>query len=278
MTKIRVADVRSQVLNAARADELAVAAGNNTLISKSEQKVLSADLQDAAEEVRRKEPGKTVSVDDVLQVVGARFDAAVATVNQAGGSGKPFLSKEEVKNLANRDPLTGGRAQRAYDVLAGPSVPAGTSVDGATAKAKLDAIFNGSGAGNATGTAFFFDGLLGSEGGEAVSAVLLPAMPWPASGDQLARALGHDVTTDVGAVERYKAPDATLIKEFLDQQTASPATVAEVGGLLRGLSDLRVLVVGKDGGLNVSANHPTYIVGAATDGTVVGIKTGVIWT
>jgi 5-(carboxyamino)imidazole ribonucleotide mutase len=36
--------------------------------------------------------------------------------------------------------------------------------------------------------------------------------------------------------------------------------------------------LGKDGGANVDANHPTYLVGAAKDGTIVGIKTGVIWT
>lgn len=268
MTKIHVADVRSQVLNAARADELAVAAGNNTLISRTEQKVLSADLQSAADEVRTRQPGQTVSVDDVVQVVGERFDAAVAGVNQAAGSGKPFLSKDEVKNLANREPLMGARVQRAYDVIAGPPLPAGTKVDGAVAFAQLNAVL----------APFYFDGLMGSEGGEPVSAVLLPAMPWPASGDQLARALGHDTATDVGAVERFKAPDATLIKEFLEQQQAPAADVAKVGSLLRGLTDLRVLVVGKDGGQNVPANHPTYIVGAAQDGTVVGIKTGIIWT
>jgi len=268
MTKIRVDTLRTQVLTSARTDELAVAAGGNTLISKAEQGVLAADLQDAASEVRRREPGKTVSVDDVVAVVAERFDAAVSSVNQAAGSGRPFLSKEEVKNLQAKEPLLGARVQRAIDVLAGPTGPAAIKADGSDVHARLTAVL----------APFFFDGLLGSEGGEKVTAVLLPAMPWPASGDALARALGHDPGTEPGQVERYKAADATLIKDFLGQQQAPAADVAEVAGLLRGLEDVRVLIIGKDGGANVDANHPTYLVGAAKDGTIVGIKTGVIWT
>ena len=268
MTKIRVDALRSQVLTSARADELAVAAGGNTLISRAEQGVLAADLQDAAAEVRRNEPGKTVSVDDVARVLGKRFDAAVAVVNQAAGPGRPFLSREEVKNLQAREPLLGARVQRAIDILAAPTGPAAVTAAGADVHARLSAVLG----------PFFFDGLLGSEGGEKVSAVLLPAMPWPASGAALARALGHDTGTDQGAVERFKAADATLITDFLAQQQAPAVDVAIVAALLRGLQDVRVLVVGKDGAPNVDANHPTYLVGAAADGSIVGLKTGVIWT
>lgn len=268
MTRIRVDTLRSQVLTSARADELAVAAGGNTLISRAEQAVLAADLQEAAAEVRRNEPGKTVSVDDVARVLGERFDAAVAGVNQTAGPGRPFLSRDEVKNLQAREPLLGARVQRAIDILAAPTGPAAVTAAGADVHARLSAVLG----------PFFFDGLLGSEGGEKVSAVLLPAMPWPASGAALARALGHDTGTDQGAVERFKAADATLITDFLAQQQAPAADVAIVAALLRGLQDVRVLVVGKDGAPNVGANHPTYLVGAAADGSIVGLKTGVIWT
>jgi hypothetical protein len=122
-TKIRTTDVRSQVLTSARNDELAVAAGTNTLISKSEQQVLAADLQGAAEEVRRREPGKTVSVDDVVNVFAQQVDTALSSVNQQSGSGVAFLSKDEVRNLVAREPLIGGRVQRAYDILAMPATP-----------------------------------------------------------------------------------------------------------------------------------------------------------
>ena len=268
MTKIRVADVRSQVLTAARTDELAVAAGTNTLISRSEQQVLAADLKDAAEEVRRREPGKTVSVDDVASVLAERFDAATAGVNQPAGSGKPFLSKEEVKNLAARDPLMGARVQTAVDALVTAAKPQATKANGADVHAQLSAVLG----------PFYFDGLLGSEGGEPVSAVMATTTVAMSSGDALARAFGHDPATELGQVERFHAPKAALIKEFLEQQQAPAADVAVVGALLRGLDDLRVLVIGKDGGRNVPANHPTYLVGTAQDGVVVGIKTGVIWT
>ena len=43
-TRLRVDAVRVQVINTASADELKVAAGNNTMISKDEQKVLASDL------------------------------------------------------------------------------------------------------------------------------------------------------------------------------------------------------------------------------------------
>lgn len=274
---IRTTDIRTQVLTTARNDELAVAAGNNALISKSEQQVLAADLQGAAEEVRRREPGKTVSVDDVVNVFAEQVDTAIGSVNQQSGSGKAFLSKDEVRNLVAREPLIGGRVQRAYDILAMPATPSKIVGTGAEVYAQLSAAL---GAPTGAGRGFFFDGLLGSEGGEPVVAIgpkqLSSTSP---SGDELARAFGHDTSTDQGAVERFKAADPALIKEFLDNQPgASAADIAKVGGLLRGLENLRVLVVGKDGAAGVDANHPTYIVGAASDGLIVGLKTGVIWT
>ncbi len=269
-TKIRTADVRTQVLTSARNDELAVAAGGNALISRSEQQVLAADLQGAAEEVRTREPGKTVSVDDVVNVFAEKVDSAISSVNQQSGTGMAFLSKDEVRNLVAREPLIGGRVQRAYDILAMPSTPSKIVGTGAEVAAQLTAALNG----------FSFDGLLGSEGGEPVTMIgpkqLSSTSP---SGDELARAFGHDTSTDQGAVERFKAADPALIKEFLENQPGvAAADIAKVGGLLRGLENLRVLVVGKDGGNNVDANHPTYIVGAASDGLIVGLKTGVIWT
>ena len=267
MTRLRVDAVRAQVVSTARSDELQVAAGNNSLLSRDEQKGLAADLQSAADTARSRNPGKPISVDTVAAVVGEKFDAAVSAVNQASGSGRPFLSRDEIANLKANDGVLGARVQRAIDVLQ-PQAPAGVSANGADVKAQLDGLLNN----------WFFDGLLGSEGGEKVSAVLLPAMPWPATGEQLARALGHDPTTLPGAVERYKPADSALLTEWFDQQQAPAADVATVKALTAGLTDVRVLIVGKDGGAGVVAVHPTYIVGAAKDGTVVGVKTGVVWT
>ena len=270
MTKIRTADVRTQVITTAKNDELAVAAGSNNLISKSEQNVLAGDLNDAANEVRRREPGKTVSIDDVANILGEKLDAAISAVNQSSGSGKAFLSKDEVKNIVAREPLLGGRIQRAYDILAMPATPSTIAATGAEVHAQLGALL----------TKFTFDGLLGSEGGEPVTSMAPQKLSSTSPGsDELARAFGHDPGTDQGFVQRFKAADPALIKEFLENQAGpSAADIATVGALIRGLTDLRVMVLGKDGAPNVNANHPTYIVGAATDGTIVGLKTGVIWT
>ncbi len=269
-TRLRVDAVRVQVINTASADELKVAAGNNTMISKDEQKVLASDLQEAARVARTRNPGKPITVDTVANVLGEQFDTAVAAVNQASGSGRPFLSRDEIQNLKNTDVRMGDRVQRAIDVLQ-PAPVVATKADGAVIKAELDRALPG----------WIFDGILGSEGGEAVTAVLGPVMPWPASGEQLGRALGHDVSKPEGAVERFKALDSALLKEWLDQQSIAnvpAADVAKVSAFIKGLEDPRVLIIGQDGAPNVDANHPTYIVGAAQDGTVVGIKTGVIWT
>ena len=124
----------------------------------------------------------------------------------------------------------------------------------------------------------YLDGLLGSEGGEPLEPVLLPGpfsrMP---TGEALARGFRHDITKDAGAVERYRAPEAGFLDE-LEESNGSTPEAKEAIDLLRGLKDLRVLIIGKDGAPGVDANHPTYIVGRAVDGSVVGVKTGVIWT
>jgi hypothetical protein len=269
MPRIRVADVLSTAVQAARTEELAVAAGSNGLVSRREQRLLAPDLRDAVDAARAQRPGRAVRIDDALAAFSAQLATAVAAVNQAAGPGQPLLSRAEVKNLVQREPLAGARVQRALDLLVGPPLPAPIRLDGAAVDAELKALL----------PSFTFDGLLGSEGGEPVSSVYVaPGLPVPPSGEELARAFGHDPATDVGAVERFRALDPALLAEFLGQQQAPAADVARVGGLLRGLQHLRVLVVGTDGGPGVDANHPTYLVGVARDGSVVGLKTGVIWT
>lgn len=265
MPRIHASAVRTQVLATAQNDELRVAAGTNVLISRTEQAVLGADLHDAAEEARRRNPGKAPTVGAVLDVVAERVDAAIASVNQASGSGKAFLSKAEIANLAARDPLMGGRVQRAVDVLATVTPPPSrlSSID---VENQLKAHVG----------SLYFDGLLGSEGGEQIDVVRIATrLPTPPTASALARALGHDPTTDAGFVERYKAVDSSLLTE-LQQSNGDTPDAKKVVELLRGLTDLRLLIVGKDGASD--ANHPTYIVGTAADDQLVGIKTGVIWT
>jgi hypothetical protein len=266
MPRIQTSALRTQVLTTARDDELRIASGANVLISRTEQEALSADLHDATAEARRRNPGKAPTVGAVLDIVAERVDAAFASVNQASGSGKAFLSKAEIANLASRDVLMGMRVQRAVDVLSAAPAPGPSTLTSLEVETQLKAHVG----------SMFFDGLLGSEGGEPISVVRI-ATSVPATANALATALGHDPSTDKGFVERFKAVDASLLLE-IQQSNGDTPDAKKVVELLKGLTDLRVIIVGKDGAPGVDANHPTYFVGTAADGHLVGIKTGVIWT
>jgi hypothetical protein len=268
MPRINTSALRTQILTTAKNDELRVASGTNNLISRSEQAMLGADLNEAADIARARNPGRAPTVGAVLDILAEKVDAGIASVNQASGSGKAFVSKQEIENLAARDPLMGMRVQRAVDALSASAPPAPSTLTGVEVEAQLNAHVG----------SMFFDGILGSEGGEPISVVrVATSMGAPPTGNALAIALGHDPTTDKGFVERYKAVDASLLTE-IQQSNGDTPDAKKVIELLRGLSDLRVIIVGKDGAPGVDANHPTYFVGTAADGQLVGIKTGVIWT
>src|SRR5688500_5564252 len=81
MPSLRVDAVRAQVLDTART-ELAVAAGGNVLIARREEHALPVDLRDVVGEVRRRDPGKSVSVSEAMDVFADRVDAGIASVNQ----------------------------------------------------------------------------------------------------------------------------------------------------------------------------------------------------
>ena len=268
MPRIHTAALRTQILATAQNDELRTASGTNKLISRSEQAVLAADLNEAADIARARNPGKAPSVDAVLTVLAEKVDAGFASVNQASGSGKAFLSKEEIANLASRDVLMGMRVQRAVDVMTAGVLPPPTTLSSLEVETQLKAHT----------ASMFFDGILGSEGGEPISVVRLTTpVSSPPVANELAIALGHDPSTDKGFVERFKAVDLSLLTEIQESNGNTPDAKATIA-LLKGLTDLRVLIVGKDGTPGVDANHPTYFVGKAADGQTVGIKTGVIWT
>jgi hypothetical protein len=276
MPRINAVSLRAQVIEAARTDELTVAAASNTRsaagntrISKKEQAALYGAMHEAVDIARSRNPGLAPSVNDVLVVVGEQFDADLATVNQASGSGRAFVSKAEIQALVDRYSPMGDRMQAAYNVLALRAAPPPTNqLDAATVEAQLTAKVG----------SMYFDGLLGSEGGEEITAVRIPTLlNQPLQARELATALGYDTTTDQGAVERFERPDPDLLNEIV-ASNGDTQDAKDVVALLRGLTDVRLLIIGKDGGRNVDAVHPTYIVGTAKDGQVVGIKTGVVWT
>ena len=92
----------------------------------------------------------------------------------------------------------------------------------------------------------------------------------------------------VNKIETFRNATADDMKTFIENNTMTwknnklvedPAKVAQAESaiaVLRGLKDLKIVVTGEDGTTN--AAHPTYFVGLAQDGSMVGIQSKVIWT
>jgi hypothetical protein len=130
---------------------------------------------------------------------------------------------------------------------------------------------------------------LGSEGGQPVKTVMRDG-PY----EKMDRAAVRDALklpdngNPVNKIETFRNATADDMKTFIENNTMTwknnklvedPAKVAQAESaiaVLRGLKDLKIVVTGEDGTTN--AAHPTYFVGLAQDGSMVGIQSKVIWT
>jgi len=130
---------------------------------------------------------------------------------------------------------------------------------------------------------------LGSEGGQPVKTVFRDG-----SFEKLDRKVFREALKlpDNGnpnnKIEVFRNATADDLKTFIENNTNAwkngklvedPAKVAQAESMiavLRSLKDLKVVVTGEDGATN--AAHPTYLVGLAQDGSVVGVQSKVIWT
>lgn len=268
MTKIRTSDVKHTV-TAQAAAELAAAAGNS-LISKEEQKTLAPELQRAVDDVRRAGgSGTRVTVAAAKDAFAARATDSIDAVNQGAGSGKAWLSKAEIAALQQRDPAVGERAGKAWDILAGRTTPA-PAFDAAAFTATLDKALS-----------FQFESSFGSEGGQPMSAVRAAGPFTTLDAATFKAAFGFTGTTPDDKVERDVA--AAGILQELTASVVQPVYSAQqeqdartIATLIGSLKDARAFVMGEDGTTN--AVHPTFIVGLAPDGSMVGVKTGVVWT
>lgn len=275
MAGIRVSAIVQQAVGVALG-ELHAAAGTTAadrqLLSRAEQATLPAELREAAEAARAANPGRRLVTDAALSAFQAELEGAIAQVNQTSGSGRAFLSREEVAALVARRPALGQRVQNAITILTQPAPPPPARATGAQLAAELQAKCG----------ALRFDGLLGSEGGEPMRAVIVAnrAFAPPLTAGTFASAFQIDTSTDQGFIERNirLGPTTTLLQDLIDANPQAAQDARDVVATLRQLSELRAFVVGKDGAPGVPANHPTYILGIAPDGALVGLKTGVIWT
>lgn len=126
----------------------------------------------------------------------------------------------------------------------------------------------------------FFTGF-GSEGEDPVETVFLPTSLEQLDAQALADALHFDTSTPTYALERVYPYSVDLNFDLID--TLSYAgddfgrRASEIARLMTAnLRDIIVVIFGKD--LESPPQHPTYWVGLADDGTVVGLKSVVIWT
>ncbi len=276
MARVRTADVLATV-NRTVQEQAAAAAGNNTLISHSEQTTLPADLDAVAQAMRADGgPGTLVGVDALVQRATSAIKDAVDSANVRGAQ---WLSKVEIKALVEAQPAIGARVRTAIDLLAvaPPPAPVDALPPGPLSGAQIRDFL-------APRLADLrFDGLLGSEGGEPISVVRVPGPFTQLNRDIFSATFNLDPAIDAQRLDLFERPTRALLNDFvslhrLDVFPAGTGDKAQavVELMRRDLSELRVVVQGRDG--SGGANHPTYLVGLAGDGDLVGIKTAVIWT
>lgn len=109
----------STVLKARVQRDLAAAAGSNGILSKTEQKKAPAYLQQAADELRKANPGGRVTVSAMEQHISKRALELIGGVNETKGPGAKLLSKAEATEVARRDATLGFTVLEAYQVVSG---------------------------------------------------------------------------------------------------------------------------------------------------------------
>lgn len=269
MSNIRTTDVKLAIARQVQV-EVNAAAGSNTLISKDEQKTLAPELQRAVDDVRAAGgPGTRVTTEAAAGAFQQRFTSSIDAVNQPSGSGRAWVSRAEIDALKQRDPAVGDRAQKAWEILAGRTTPTPSSFDAARFESELKGALT-----------FAFESSFGSEGGQPMSVVRAPGSFTTVDAASFKAAFGFTANTPDNVIER-DVPAAQILAE-LTASVVQPtytarqeADAARIASLIGSLKDARAFVMGDS---TTDVVHPTFIVGAAPDGSIVGLKTGVVWT
>ncbi|MCB0644350.1 MAG: hypothetical protein KDC44_22050, partial [Phaeodactylibacter sp.] len=127
--------------------------------------------------------------------------------------------------------------------------------------------------------ALYFD-FLGSEAGQPVTAIKFDTtVEVPLTEAQIQQALNLDPTKPQDKIERYlDAQD--FFPTFLDfhAEMERGETAQAFINLMQQTFDPKLLVIGADYHPEVDPKHTVYILGIASDGNLVGIRSAVIWT
>ncbi|HMN90562.1 MAG TPA: hypothetical protein PKD70_00450 [Saprospiraceae bacterium] len=127
--------------------------------------------------------------------------------------------------------------------------------------------------------ALFFD-YIGSEGSQPIEAIRIPAAILELTPESFAQALALDPNDPAQVVERF-VPATDFFEQFacqhqpfeLDKKASAITNV-----MLQNLTQLTIIVLGRDNDLDVGPLHPAYIVGVAVDGSLIGFRSEVVWT
>jgi hypothetical protein len=120
VARAKIVDVNAALASLLREDA-ELAANGNRQISKAEASASPAHVQAASEALRASGVSR-VSVDALTAQLSQNAAKLIGSVNQASGSGAPFLSKSEATAAAANDPALGARVLKAYEIVLGKSV------------------------------------------------------------------------------------------------------------------------------------------------------------
>lgn len=124
----------------------------------------------------------------------------------------------------------------------------------------------------------FFD-YLGSESSEAIEAIHIPCNISNLTAESFAEALGLDQNNPEEVVERFREANSffpIFVHQHWNADLGEQAQ-ALVDVLTQNLRQHAMAVVGADN-RTVDSRHPVYVVGLASDGSLLGFKSYVVWT
>ncbi len=125
----------------------------------------------------------------------------------------------------------------------------------------------------------FFD-YLASEGSQPIEPISFPGQIVNFDEASFAKALSLDPNNPHHVIERFVAAES-FFPTFIEQHRVfeqEKHAVAIVSIMKTHLRQPMIIIMGQDNDPEVGAEHPVYVVGVATDGSLAGFQSIVIWT
>ena len=172
------------------------------------------------------------------------------------------LSKAEIEKMSTTGKLAVALARQLKKEAVGD-----TNAEGKKLSLKLGELAEG----------LWFD-QLGSEAAIELKSFFAEASLTELTEDTFSQTLNLDPNDVTQVIERFITPDAEFYEQFLDVNDHADSAEDLIDLMKASLKDIRVIVLGRDNAPEVGSEHPTYWVGIARDGSLVGLETFVVWT